>query len=154
MDYGVKFRIAYFKPETSLNSELQSQYNKNILTVTRQVKYSKLNENSLDLVLFINGIPVATVEIKNHFTGQSVDNAKRQYKYDRDPKELLFQFKKRTLVHFVVDADEVYLTTKLNGAKTFYLPFNLGNNNGAGNPVNKNGYKTSYLWERIWQRDS
>lgn len=153
-DYGIKFKLAYFKPETKLNPETLELYNKNRLTVTRQVKYSLNNENSLDLVLGLNGLPIATVELKNKFTGQDVDNAKKQYIEDRDPRELIFQFKKRALVHFAVDDSEAYMTTKLNGKKTRYLPFNLGYNNGAGNPPNPNGYKTAYLWEYVWSKDS
>ena len=87
-------------------------------------------------------------------TGQTWRNAVHQYKHDRDPREILFQFKKRTLVHFAVDTDEVYMATQLNGSKTHFLPFNLGNNNGAGNPENPDGYKTNYLWEKVLQRDS
>lgn len=154
VDYGVRFKLCYFKPENEKNDELLELYNKNILTVTRQVRYSLKNENSLDLVLSINGLPVATMELKNQFTGQNVKNAKWQYMNDRDAKELIFSFKKRALVHFAVDSDEVYLTTKLDGTKTRFLPFNLGNDNGAGNPINENGYKTAYLWEKVLQKDS
>jgi len=152
-DSGVKFQLAYFQPDSQLNEETIRLYDLNKLTVTRQVKYSLKNENSLDLVLSLNGLPVATVELKNHFTGQDVNNAKTQFKYDRDPKELIFQFKKRALVHFSVDSDEVYITTKLDGDKTRFLPFNKGYNNGAGNPPS-DGYRTSYLWEEIWEKDS
>lgn len=152
-DSGVKFRLAYFQPDSKLNEETIALYNFNKLTVTRQVKYSTKNENSIDLLLSLNGLPVATVELKNHFTGQDVNNAKRQFKYDRDPRELLFQFKKRALVHFSVDSDEVFLTTKLDGEKTRFLPFNKGVNNGAGNPATE-GYRTAYLWEDIWAKDS
>ncbi|WP_181307543.1 type I restriction endonuclease subunit R [Rufibacter sp. XAAS-G3-1] len=153
-DYGVKFRLAYFKPESGLNPEAEAQYDLNQLTVIRQVKYSKTNENSLDLVLSVNGLPVATAELKNQFTNQTVEDAKKQYMYDRDPKELLFQGKKRALVHFAVDKDEVFMTTKLDHKETKFLPFNLGYKHGAGNPNNEHGYKTSYLWEQVWQKDS
>ena len=153
-DYNVKFRMAYFKPESGLNPDAERLYNQNQLTVTRQVKYSKQIENSLDLVLSVNGLPVATAELKNPFTNQTVEHAKTQYMRDRDPKELLFQGKKRALVHFAVDPDEVYMTTRLDGKDTHFLPFNLGFNNGAGNPLNKDGYKTSYLWEKVWEKDS
>ncbi len=131
----------------------------NILTVTRQVHYSLKNRNSLDLLLSLNGLPIATVELKNQFTGQDVSHAKYQYVQTRDPRELLFQFKKRTLVHFAVDTDEVWMTTHLNGSQTRYLPFNQGRDSGhgyglgAGNPPNPAGYRTAYLWERIWARD-
>ncbi len=154
IDFGSRFNLAYFKPDTKLNPETEELYRQNILSVTRQVKYSQTGENSLDMVLFVNGIPVATIELKNQFTGQDVSNAKKQYAYDRDQHELLFQFKKRTLVHFVVDADEVYMTTKLDGNRTKFIPFNKGHENGAGNPPNPNGYKTSYLWEEALKKDS
>ncbi|CAG5089479.1 Type I site-specific deoxyribonuclease [Thermobacillus xylanilyticus] len=153
--YNVPIRMAYFKPASGLNPDAVEKYGKNILTVTRQVHYSTRNENSLDIVLAVNGLPVATVELKNPFTGQTVEDAKRQYKVDRDPNELLFQFKKRALVHFAVDPDEVYMTTRLDGSSTRFLPFNRGYNNGAGNPPDeKTGIRTSYLWRDIWQRDS
>jgi len=153
-DYGVTFKMAYFKPETTLNATAQQLYDNNILTVMRQVRYSVKNDNELDLVLFLNGIPVATAELKNQFTGQTVENAKKQYKYDRDANEPIFRFKHRALVHFAVDTDEVYITTKLAGSKTYFLPFNMGYNNGAGNPPNPNGYSTAYLWEYVWAKDS
>jgi type I restriction enzyme R subunit len=154
VDYSVRFKLAYFKPSTGLNPETLARYAKNSLTVTRQVKYGTRNENSIDLLLSLNGLPVATVELKNQFTGQNADDAKKQFATDRDPGELLFQFKKRALVHFAVDADEVWYTTRLEGARTRYLPFNLGFNKGAGNPPNPHGHKTSYLWEQIWARES
>jgi len=153
-DYGRKFKLAYFKPVSKLNPETQKLYDKNILTVTRQVHYSTKDESSIDMLLSLNGLPVATIELKNPFTGQNVDNAKRQYKYDRDEHEILFRFKKRALVHFAVDTDEVYMTTRLQGAKTKYLPFNKGYNKGAGNPPNPNGHKTAYLWEEVLVKDS
>jgi type I restriction enzyme R subunit len=153
-DNGVTYDMAYFKPETSLNPDTEKLYNQNILSVTRQVKYSKKNENSLDMVLFLNGLPAATVELKNQFTNQTIANAKKQFIEDREPAELLFQPNKRTLVHFAVDTDEVFITTKIDKEKTIFLPFNVGFENGAGNPPNKTGYKTAYLWEYVWQKDS
>ncbi len=153
-DYGVRFKLAYFKPETGMNPETQKLYDKNLLRVIRQVYYSKKNKNSVDLVLSLNGVPVATIELKNHFTGQNADDAKKQYATTRDNKELLFAFKKRALVHFAVDDEEVFMTTKINGKKTFWLPFNKGHNNGKGNPPNPNGYKTDYLWKEILAKDS
>jgi type I restriction enzyme R subunit len=155
-DSGIKFKLAYFKPDSGLNPETLELYAKNNLSVTRQVYFSKANRKSIDLLLSLNGLPVATIELKNHFTGQSVQEAMEQYKTSRDPKELLFQFKKRALVHFTVDPDEVYLTTKLDGAHTRFLPFNKGFNNGAGNPPAStyNTYRTAYFWEEILQRDS
>lgn len=154
IDYGVRYKMAYFKPASGLNPETEKLYKLNRLTVTRQVKYSPKSEKSVDMLLGLNGLPVATIELKSQFTGQDVTNAKRQFIEDRDPKEMLFQFKKRALVHFAVDPDEVYMTTKLEGLKTKYLPFNLGYNKGAGNPPNPEGYKTSYLWEYVWEKDS
>lgn len=153
-DYGVRFKLAYFKPASGLNPETLALYDQNNLTVTRQVHYSTRNQNSIDLLLSINGLPVATVELKNHFTGQDVENAKQQYGSDRDNYELLFQFKRRALVHFAVDPNEAWMTTRIDGTNTRFLPFNQGYNKGAGNPPNPNGYKTAYLWESIWAKDS
>lgn len=154
-DYGVHIDLAYFKPESGLNPDTIKQYEQNILTVTRQVHYStKEPEKSVDMVLLLNGLPLATVELKNPFTGQNVSDAKKQFMFTRDNKEMLFQFKKRAIVHFAVDSEEVYMTTRLQGNDTRFLPFNLGFNNGAGNPPNPDGYKTSYLWEYIWSKDS
>ena len=154
VDYGVRFQMAYFQPASGLNPDAVDLYNKNSLKVYRQIYYSTKNKNSVDVVLALNGIPVATLELKNQFTGQDVGNALKQYSTTRDNKELLFAFKKRTLVHFAVDQDEVFMTTKLDGSKTYWLPFNKGANNGKGNPKNENGYRTAYLWEYILQKDS
>ncbi|WP_338813280.1 DEAD/DEAH box helicase family protein [Bernardetia sp. Wsw4-3y2] len=155
VDYGVRFQMAFFKPASGLNPDAVEIYNTNSLKVYRQVYYSKRNRNSVDIVLGLNGLPVATLELKNQFTGQNVNHAKNQYKDTRDPKEILFSFKKRTLVHFSVDSDEVYMATKLEGSKTYWLPFNKGNGHGKGNPINENGdYRTSYLWNYILQKDS
>ena len=154
VDYGIRFQMAFFKPESGLNPDTLTLYEKNSLKVVRQLYYSAKNKNSVDLVLALNGLPVATLELKNHFTGQTASNAKRQYAQDRDNRELLFAFKKRALVHFAVDPDEVYMTTRLNGSKTYWLPFNKGCNNGKGNPSNPAGYKTSYLWEAVLTKDS
>lgn len=153
-DKGVKFKLAYFKPASGLNAETLALYEKNILTVTRQVHYSLKNSNSLDLVLSLNGIPLATAELKTPLTGQTVQDAIRQYRQDRDPAEPIFAFKQRALVHFAVDPDEVYMATKLEGKYTTFLPFNKGYDKGKGNPPNPNGYKTSYLWEEVWTKDS
>nr|WP_272955946.1 DEAD/DEAH box helicase family protein [Actinopolymorpha rutila] len=135
------------------------QYEKNRLTVTRQLAYSeKAPGNELDLTLFVNGIPVATAELKNNYTGQTVEDAKKQYRRDRDPNELIFA--RRTLVHFAVDQELVFLTTRLAGAETMFLPFNTGsagpgNTGGAGNPPALPGrYRTSYLWDEVWQPDA
>jgi type I restriction enzyme R subunit len=155
-DSGVKFKLAYFKPESSLNPDTLQQYRSNRLEVTRQVYFSSKNKKSIDLLLSLNGLPIATIELKNHFTGQTVNEAMEQYRTSRDPKELLFQFKKRALVHFTLDQDEVYLTTKLDGATTRFLPFNKGYKNGAGNPPAKNyqTYRTAYFWQEILAVDS
>lgn len=152
-DNGAKFTLAYFKPNTKLNEETQALYESNIFSVIRQLKYSVKNENSLDMVIFLNGIPIFTKELKNQLTGQSVHNALRQYKTDRDPKETLLSFK-RCLVHFAVDTEEVFMTTKLKGLKTYFLPFNKGNAMSAGNPIAKHKYKTEYLWEDILTKDT
>ena len=155
VDYGVRFQMAYFKPASGLNPDAVAMYNSNSLKVYRQIYYSKKNQNSVDIVLGLNGLPVATLELKNQFTGQNVSHAKKQYKDTRDPKELLFSFKKRALVHFSVDSDEVYMATKLEGPKTFWLPFNQGNGNGKGNPINASGdYRTAYLWNTILAKES
>jgi type I restriction enzyme R subunit len=153
-DYGVKFKMAYFKPETGLNPDTLDLYNKNHLSVTRQLYYERKGNNSLDLVLSLNGLPVATIELKNQLSGQNVGNAKQQYIFDREASEPIFKFKKGALVHFAVDADECFMTTKLAGKNTYYLPFNLGYQNGAGNPPNKEGYRTDYLWKYVWAKDS
>lgn len=154
VDLGVKFQLAYFKPVSGMNYDANQLYHQNLLTVTRQVKYSLKNENSIDMLLSINGLPVITIELKNPLTGQNVEDAKVQYQKDRDPKELLFQFKKRALVHFAVDPDQVAMTTRLAGEKTYFLPFNMGNHGGAGNPLNPNEYRTSYLWETVLTMNS
>ena len=149
-DLSVKFQIAYFKPESTLNPEADEFYLSNHLSVTTQLYYERIGNNSLDMVLSLNGLPIATIELKNQFSGQSVENAKKQYVYDREPNEPIFQFKKRALVHFAVDTDTAEMTTKLKGKDTSWLPFNLGYNNGAGNPPNPNGYRNAYLWEQVW----
>ncbi len=154
VDYGIRFQMAFFKPESGLNPDTLALYEKNRLKVVRQLYYSAKNKNSVDLVLSLNGLPVATLELKNHFTGQTASNARRQYAQDRDNRELLFAFKKRALVHFAVDPDEVYMTTRVNGNRTYWLPFNKGCDNGKGNPSNPAGYKTSYLWESVLTKDS
>ncbi|MBU1668601.1 DEAD/DEAH box helicase family protein [bacterium] len=153
-DRGAKFRLCQFKPELH-NAETQVKYEANILRVVRQLYYSQNNKNSIDLVLFLNGIPIATIELKTDFT-QAVEVAKSQYRTDRLPKgELLLTFKKRALVHFAVSGSEVWMTTKLDGAKTFFLPFNKGDEEGrAGNPDNDDGYATQYLWDEVLKRDS
>ena len=152
--YGKQFQLAYFAPAHGMNPETQALYAANRLTVTRQVKYSPASESSIDLVLSLNGLPIVTAELKNPMSGQTWRDAVWQYKTDRDPGEMIFRFKLRALVHFAVDPDEVHMTTKLGLKGTRFLPFNRGNGGGAGNPVNPGGYKTAYLWEQVWARDS
>ena len=153
--YGKKLRIAVFAPSNAMNPNTLALYDANVLSITRQLYYSEENSNSLDLVLFLNGIPLITAELKNPLSGQTVEHAKKQYKQDRDSRELIFEFKKRTLVHFAVDQDAVFMATRLSGAKTYFLPFNLGNEGHAGNPpATDGGYRTAYLWREVWQRDS
>ena len=152
--FGKTFHAAYFAPASSMNPDTQMLYGSNILTVTRQLSYSSKHNNTLDVTLSLNGIPVATLELKNPMTGQTWRNAIKQYKTDRDPSDLIFQFKKRALVHFAVDPDEIYMTTRLSGRSTYFLPFNKGNKGGAGNPENPGNYKTAYLWEEVLERHS
>ncbi len=152
--FGKLFRAAYFAPASGMNPDTQKLYADNHLTVTRQLRYSAKHGNTLDVTLALNGIPVATVELKNPMTAQTWRNAVTQYKNDRNPAELVFQFKKRTLVYFAVDTDEVYMTTYLSGRSTHFLPFNRGCGSGAGNSENPGGYKTAYLWEEVLERHS
>lgn len=156
---GLEFKLIYFKPETGINQDNVDLYNMNYCECVRQLHYSIKNNNSLDVVLFINGFPLVTMELKNQYTGQDVNNAVRQYKEDRDPNEPIFQFNERSLVHFAVDLFECKMTTKLNGEKTYFLPFNQGSNGagnvgGAGNPNNENGFGTDYLWKKVLRKDS
>ena len=152
--YGKTFRLAYFKPAHGANYEVLELFAKNRLTVTRQVPCHPGDNRTLDMVLAVNGLPVATIELKNPWTGQNWRNAVRQYKEDRDPRSPLFDFKKRALVHFAADPDEVHMTTRLAGEKTHFLPFNRGSHPGqiicgAGNPVHPSGYRTGYFWEEV-----
>lgn len=158
-DRGITFRVVYWKPETSINQTAQAQYERNVLHCTRQLHYSVSNENSIDIVLFLNGIPVVSMELKNQFTGQDTDNAIHQYKFDRASKDTIFEFKNRVLVHFAVDLYNVFMTTRLQGANTYFLPFNQGSNGsgnvgGKGNPQNPDGYQTAYLWEKVLAKAS
>lgn len=153
-DRGARIQLAYFKPETIKNPETQAAYDANVLSVIRQVKYSAMNENSIDMVIFVNGLPIFTIELKNQFTGQNVINAISQYRTDRDPKEKLLSFK-QCLTHFAVDTEQAYMTTRLSGLGTYFLPFNKGNKGASGNPDAPQGkYKTHYLWEEVWSKDS
>ena len=156
---GINFRVCYFKPESSLNQTAVAQYAKNHVACYRQWHYSADSNKSVDMVLVLNGIPVFAFELKNHYTGQNVDNAKQQWIYDRDPREICFQFNKRILGYFAVDHLEVCMATKLAGKDTYFLPFNQGSNGagrdgGKGNPANADGYPTAYLWEHVLQKDS
>lgn len=153
-DRGVRVRLAYFQPENTKNPETIDDYKGNILSVIRQVKYSLRNENSIDMVIFVNGLPIFTIEVKNQFTGQNVIHAISQYRTDRDQKEKLLAFK-HCLTHFALDTEQVYMTTRLTGLTTQFLPFNKGNRGSSGNPEAPQGiYKTHYLWEEIWSKDS
>ncbi|ODS57374.1 MAG: type I restriction endonuclease subunit R [Acidobacteria bacterium SCN 69-37] len=159
---GVKqpLLIAQFKPALALNADILARYAANRLRVVRQVRYSLANENSIDLVLFLNGIPVATAELKTDFT-QRVEDAIDQYRMDRHPRpkgqpaEPLLTFPSGALVHFAVSNREVHMTTRLNGLDTAFLPFNLGDHGGKGNPIDvRHGHRTAYLWEQVWERES
>ncbi|BAZ87912.1 type I restriction endonuclease subunit R [Dolichospermum compactum] len=155
--YGRTLRIAYFKAAHKLNSDLETRYAANCVGITRQLEYSEREKKrSLDITLSLNGIPVITLELKNPLTGQTVENAKQQYRQDRDPRETIFEFKRRTLVHFAVDTEEVWMTTRLAAEATHFLPFNQGYDGGAGNPPDTAGrnYRTAYLWEDVLRRDS
>ncbi len=148
-DRGAKFKLAYFKPSSGMNPEHEQLYQKNRFCVVRQVKFSKRSEESLDMVIFVNGLPIITMELKNSLTGQFVEDAIKQYKQDRDSGEPLFQFK-RCLVHFAISNEKAYMTTRLANGKTKFLPFNKD----TENPVNPNGHQTAYIWENIFAKDS
>jgi type I restriction enzyme R subunit len=152
-------QMAQFKPAMGVNPDTIATYRANRLRVVRQLRYSTANENCIDLGLFLNGIPVATVELKTDFT-QSIADAIDQYRFDRLPRpkgqnaEPLLTFPSGALVHFAVSNSEVHMTTKLGGSATRFLPFNKGNESGAGNPLNEHGHRTAYLWEEVWDRES
>ena len=145
-----EIRLAYFRPASGLNADLEARYQANRLTVTRQLPYEPSSTKTLDLGLFLNGIAVATAEIKNHLTGQTAEDAKAQYRRDRDPRNALLR---RAIVHFAVDTEQVFMTTRLAGENTRFLPFNRGDGDRAGNPA-RPGYRTGYLWEEVWARDA
>jgi len=155
-DSGCHFRLAFFQPSSGLNVDLQKLHGANLFAIIRQLHFSEKTEQSIDMGLFLNGIPIFTAELKNPLNGQTVEDAIRQYCFDRDPREPLFTFR-RCLGHFAVDPDLIYLTTQLQGTKTRFLPFNRGRFGGAGNtprsPV-EGGYPTDYLWNEVWARDS
>ncbi|AOM84470.1 type I restriction endonuclease subunit R [Salisediminibacterium beveridgei] len=153
-DYGVTLKLAYNKPVTDMNRTLVENYEKNIFTVSRQVYYSQKNRNSIDMMLSLNGLPIVVKELKNQLTNQTVEHSMEQFKKDRDPREILFQFKARAVVYFAVDTDEVHMATRLSKDSTFFLPFNRGNDGGKGNPPVEDDYRSSYLWKEILQKDS
>ena len=152
-DLDTNFKLMYFEPVSKLNPDLQNNWEQNIFVVSRQVHYSSSNNNSLDMVIFVNGLPIITLELKNLLTGQSYRNAIFQYKNDRSSREELFK-PDRCLVHFAMDTEEVYMTTVLSDEKTWFLPFNKGNNGGAGNPIGKDGVRVKYMWEEILTKSS
>ena len=157
---GMNFKVCYFKPESTLNETAVKHYKQNICQCIRQWHYSAQNKNSVDMMLAVNGIPVVAIELKNQLTGQSIDNGKAQWMYDRDPRELAFQLNHRILAFFAVDLYEAAMATKLDKEHTFFLPFNqgsngAGNDGGAGNPqTGNNDYVTAYLWKNVLQKDS
>jgi len=156
---GISFRVCYFKPESELNETAVENYKKNVCQCIRQWQYSELNKNSIDMMLAVNGIPVIAIELKNQLTRQSVDNAIRQWQYNRNPKEPAFGFNKRVLAYFAADLYNVMMATKMDGIHTVFLPFNqgsngAGNDGGAGNPQNATEcYVTEYLWKEVLQKD-
>ena len=152
-DRGVHIDLMYRKPNSSYNPEADKLYQANKFSVMRQVYFSPRDERSVDMVLLLNGLPVVTLELKNQLTGQTVQHAMHQYKTDRQASDKLFSFK-RTLVHFAVDNNLAYMTTKIDGMKTYFLPFNRGDNNGAGNPPVEGKFATHYLWEDVFTKES
>lgn len=157
---GIAFRVCYFQPESELNEVAWEHYRQNVCQCIRQWHYSEQNNNTIDMMLAINGIPVIAIELKNQLTGQSVDDAKKQWAYNRNAKEPVFGFNKRILAYFACDLYDVYMTTRLDGPKTVFLPFNQGSNGagqdgGAGNPEDKSReYVTAYFWENVLQKDN
>ena len=157
---GMDFKVCYFKPESTLNDVAVKRYEQNVCQCIRQWHYSEQNNNSVDMMLAINGIPVVAIELKNQLTGQTVDNAKLQWQYDRDQREPAFWLNHRILAYFAVDLYEAWMTTELKGTDTCFLPFNqgsggAGNDGGAGNPQEEDdNYVTSYIWENVLQKDS
>ncbi len=151
-DFGVELKLAYFKPPTNLNPDQFALYEQNIVSVIEELNYSE--NKRIDLVIFLNGIPIITMELKNSFTGQTYKNAIYQYKNNRSPKEQLFKFKERAIVNFALDTDEAYMTTRLNGESTRFLPFNKGRDKAAGNPTVDGKLRTHYMWEEVLAKDS
>lgn len=156
---GIQFKVVFFKPESGLNENAAGRYAKNVCRCIRQFHFAEAGNQTIDMVLDVNGIPLVGIELKDQFTGQDVENAMRQWREDRDPRCRCLRFNTRMVAFFAVDLENVYVTTKLEGAKTFFLPFNqgsagAGNDGGAGNPANAHGYATSHLWEVALQKDS
>jgi type I restriction enzyme R subunit len=157
--YGKTFHLAYFKPAHGANEEILEQFGKNRLTLTRQVPCHPGDNCTLDIVLSVNGLPVATIELKNPGSGQRWSHAVTQYRERRDSRAPMFEFKKRSLVHFAADPNEIHMTTRLAGGKTNFLPFNRGSHPGqircgSGNPQHPSGYRTGYFWEEVLERES
>lgn len=147
---GIQIRFCFFQPASSLNPDLVRHYEANILSVIRQVRYSQKSENAIDVVLFVNGIPVATLELKNLLTGSTVRHAEQQYRHDRSPAgEPLLTFKRGALIHFALDEDNVSMTTRLQNGATRFLPFNRGHNGGAGNPDVTDEFRVAYLYRDL-----
>jgi len=158
-DMGIELFVCFYKPETELNPLLVERYEKNILGVTRQFAYSPFNNNTLDMVITLNGIPLVALELKNQLKGQDYKNAIQQFRSNRDPKEFVFRFNHRFLVYFAVDLYETWMSTELKGSNTVFLPFNQGSNGpgvsgGSGNPTNSSGYTTAYLWKEVLSKEA
>ena len=160
--YGKTLRLAYFRPNSGMNPEAAAKYGHNRLTITRQVAFTSVLKRPdgkprrciIDVTLAVNGLPVVTVELKNPLTGQRARDAIHQYQHDRDERDQLFAFKQRALVHFAVDPDEAWMSTRLKGRETVFLPFNRGDQHGAGNPPVQGNWKTHYLWDEVLTADS
>lgn len=158
IDRGISFQVAYYKPETSFNSDSERLYNCNILTCVRQFHYSKINHNSIDMVLLLNGIAIVSIELKNQYTGQDSEDSKEQFRNNRDPSDPFLRFNRNNLVYMCIDTSEACITTKLEKDKTWFIPFNLGSNGpgvkgGKGNPLVEGKYQTYYVWEHIFSKD-
>lgn len=155
---GFEFDVAYYRPETSFNPDTKRQYDSNILTCVRQFHYSKTNNNSIDMVLLLNGIAIVSIELKNQYTGQSIEDSKLQFMKDRDPSEPFLRFNENNLVYMCIDTSEACITTKLERDKTWFMPFNMGSNGpglngGKGNPLVEGKYQTYYIWEHVFSKD-
>ncbi len=157
-DHGIRFKVVCYHPEDSRNLKLSKQYDSNILTCVRQFHYSKFNNNSIDMVLMINGIAIVSIELKNQYTGQDIEDSKEQFRKNRDPSEPFLCFNKNNLVYMCIDTSEACITTKLDRDNTWFMPFNLGSNGpgvrgGKGNPLVTDKYQTYYIWEHVFSKD-